>query len=875
MGLHCALKDTRLCWPPLIWLAFAPFLSAQSHGDCDSGIPQSPRAAELQRSLHAHPSVAAYDALGSLYAHNQRGYCAESAFRAALRLEPGSAEARYDLALALRLERKASEAKVELQALLQAHPEFALARVALGQISAEEENYDEATRNFEAALRLDQRLTAASEGLVQASLASRRPEAAAYWAERALTYNPPEPVAYRLRLNLGIAQGQAGDYDNAEKNLTALVASFPDKVDPHVNLGIIKVHLQLYTAAIKEFSRALQLDGGRNEVRLALAQADLLANRPQDALSVALAYNSHAPRDAEGRSTLGRAYLALNECAEAIPEFRRSLDVRSSDYETLFDLGTCQIRTGATVDALASFRRAEHTQPSNPAVHYQIFRLLNADKSQDSLREAQSELAEFKRLSQKEDQNAKVQVMGLEANGILDKGDPAKAAELYRKVLQANPKDASNHFNLSLALARLNDSEGEIRELHTAIALDPKMSKAHNRLGLCEEEQGHLRGAAKEFETVLEDEPASTEAKINLATVYGKAGQLTRAESLLREVINEHPDSLPGQLNLGLVLSSEKRWQDALVPLQAAAELEPKNPQPLTLLGIIYGKMGDSPQSIEYLRKALDLAPDSASAHLNLGIALADGLDLHAASQEFAAAEKLAPNNASVHYNAGRLAFDQGDETKARTELQQACALQNDYPGALQLLGQLELHNGQVDAAVEHLSRVTALQPQNADAAYLLGRAFADEERKQQAISEWQRGLRLSSDDPRLLWALAHELPTSDPHRAEYLAKLKLIKGSERNTDLAKTLANLGIIAAGNHEWTDAVAKMSEAIETCNHCAIEASLQQNLGLIYAQRGQLREAEEALKRSVQIDPSIPRGKEELAVVEKLQAHPSMH
>jgi len=871
-----AVIGSPLCRASIVLLAISPFLSAQTNAapqdQCDGVLAGSARAAEIRQSIRVHATVAAYDALGSLYARAERPSCAEAAFHSALSLDPGSSEARYNLALALRLERRVDAAKGELQVLLAAHPDFALGYEELGEICADEKDYEQAARNFETALHLDERLTTASEGLVQASLAQGRPQAAEYWAKRALALNPPAPAEYQLGLNLGIAQGQAADYDDAEKTLRSVTELFPDRIDVHMNLGIIEMHLQHYPTAIDEFSQALKLDANRKEVRLALAQAFLLDNRPEEALGNALQYNKLLPSDAEGLTTLARAYQTLNDDPHAIADYRQSLALRPGDYDTLFGLGISLVRTGSRAEALASFRSAERAAPAKPAVHYQIFRILAADKSPDIHAAAQAELAEFKRLNHQEEQDARIQVVGSEANANLDQGDAEKAAALYRQVLERNPNDADNHFNLSLALARLNDREGEVRELHIALALDPRMTRAYNRLGLCEEQQGHFDQAARDFQTVLQYDPGSTDAKVNLATAYGKEGQFAQAEALLRDVLGEHPDSLAAQLNLGLVLSSEKRWQEALVPLEAAAQLELKNPQPLTLIGIVYGKMGESSQSIEYLRKALALSPNSADAHLNLGIALADGFDLPGASEQFAAAEKLAPDSPIVHYNAGRVAFDQGDATKARLELERACALVRDYPSALTLLAQIEIREREFEGAIHHLSRVIQLQPQNTDAVYLLGRALAGAGRKQEAMAAWQQGLQTSPEDTRLLWALAHDLPVSDPHHSTYLARLKEIQGSEHNADLAKTLANLAMIAAADHEWEEAVAKMSQAIDTCQHCSIEASLQQNLGLIYAQHGQFRKAEEALKRCVQIEPDIPRGKEELATVEKLETHP---
>ncbi len=836
---------------------------------CNASLEGSSRAVELRRNIMVSPSVAAYDALGSLYASVHQNECAISEFQSALKLDPNSKEAKYDLALALRLEGKLEEAQTLLQVLARANPGFALAHEARGEILLELKRSEDAREEFEVALHLDERLTAASEGLVQLSLSQQRPQAAIYWARRALSLKPDPEAEYRLKLSLGTAQGEAADYDGAARTLGNLAAAYPDRIDPHLNLAIVETHLQKYLEATKEFGRVLQLDSNYDVARLALAQADLMANRPNDALQSALVYTSHVPKDAKGFSTLAQAYQIEGQFSQAVAAYKQSMALKPGNYELLFGLGMCQMEGGQKANALESFEAAERIDPSQPAVHYEVFKLLSANKFKDSQDHARQELAVFKHLNSEDRQSAKSSLLGAQANTDIVGGNPQKAVALYRQILDIDPNDAKSHYNLSLVLGHLGDRKGEVKELRAAIALDPKMARAFNRLGLYELQAGNYKEAIQDFQTVLETHPASTDAQINLATVYAKMGRNSEAEMLFRDAISAAPDSLPAQLDLGLLLAAEGKMQEALVPLEAAATSAPSDPKPLTLLGIIHGKLGQSSQSIEYLKKALLLSPNSVNAHFNLGVALADGLDLHGAAEQFAEAEKLAPSAAIVHYNAGRVAFDQGDPVRARRELDRACALQQGYAGALQLLAQLDLNENHPEQAVIRLRQVLALQPQSANAEYFLGRALANTGNRQDAVAQWQLALNNNPGDTRLYWALAHELPPSDPHRRLYLERLQAIQGGERDADKAKVLADLAIRASGSHEWTDAVEKMDDAIRTCGICPLQASLEQKLGLIYGQQGEMKKAEQALRRSLEINPKSPQAKEELVTVERLQ------
>src|ERR1700745_1340854 len=57
--------------------------------------------ADLEQAVASRPTAAAYDALGAYFGRHNQVSCALSAFQSALRLEPKSWEAHYDLGLLL------------------------------------------------------------------------------------------------------------------------------------------------------------------------------------------------------------------------------------------------------------------------------------------------------------------------------------------------------------------------------------------------------------------------------------------------------------------------------------------------------------------------------------------------------------------------------------------------------------------------------------------------------------------------------------------------------------------------------------------------------------------------------------------------------
>jgi len=102
---------------------------------------QEPRAcrgpAELEQIIASHPSAGAYDALGAYFGQRRQFPCAFTAFELALRLEPNSWEARYNLALALLESGNAERALRELRVAARLRPATPLTHTTLGMALGE------------------------------------------------------------------------------------------------------------------------------------------------------------------------------------------------------------------------------------------------------------------------------------------------------------------------------------------------------------------------------------------------------------------------------------------------------------------------------------------------------------------------------------------------------------------------------------------------------------------------------------------------------------------------------------------------------------------------------------------------------------------
>src|SRR5256885_13851707 len=185
---------------------------------------------ELERVLATHPSAGAYDALGAYFGQRPQLSCAIAAFEAAVRQDPNSWEARFNLSLALLQKHEPARAARELKVAVRIKPADPLGHIALGEALGELDQNDAAIEEFKLALKSDPKSVPALDGLAKALIAQKRYSAA-------IAYLKDEHSDFRLQNDLAVAYSNSGDTEQAVELLSDLVKRDPSSAEQHANLG--------------------------------------------------------------------------------------------------------------------------------------------------------------------------------------------------------------------------------------------------------------------------------------------------------------------------------------------------------------------------------------------------------------------------------------------------------------------------------------------------------------------------------------------------------------------------------------------------------------------------------------------------------------
>ena len=262
--------------------------------------------------------------------------------------------------------------------------------------------------------------------------------------------------------------------------------------------------------------------------------------------------------------------------------------MKPGDHLIRYDLGSALAKAGNTKQAIEQLLASEKLNPAFADTHYQL--ALQLRKQGETARSKQ-EIQLFQKLKNRITEETEAGNLNNEANRLLQDGKAQEAADAYRKAVQLDPDNAQWQYNLSLALARLGDREGQKTALKRALEIDPNVAATHNDLGLAYLADRNLEGAEKEFRAALELSPKFAEAQNNLGVVDSEQGKDAEALELFRQATENDSHYARAFVNLGLLMARQGNLSGAKDQIQQALKISPNNSGALSALEMIEGRM--------------------------------------------------------------------------------------------------------------------------------------------------------------------------------------------------------------------------------------------------------------------------------------------
>ena len=336
------------------------------------------------------------------------------------------------------------------------------------------------------------------------------------------------------------------------------------------------------------------------------------------------------------------------------------------------------------------------------------------------------------------------------------------------------------------------------------------------------------------------------------------------------------PPSAETLYQQGLALIHIGRLAEAQrVLVQARAEA-PQTLKIAVTLGKVNALLGNFAEAIPLLREVEARDPENTENQVNLAVALAQQGDFEAALVPATQAVTRSPASAAAHHIRARVLSALHRPQEARQAFEDALSLSPRDPLTLYDNAEFCEETGDLAHEVQLLRRLITLRPANAQDHFLLARALARTGHQEDAIAEYRQVIRLDPKNRPALYSLSRLLQANDPAEAASLAqRFRSLQVSEDELNAIRSQGNQGVLAMQSRDWARAASLFQNALASCAGCALEATLEKDLGLAECQGGNTEAGVLSLRRSLALNPKDLDTVRALEIAERTRSSPEAH
>ncbi|MBI1249778.1 tetratricopeptide repeat protein [bacterium] len=562
---------------------------------------------ELETALRLH-------SLGDLSA-------AERIYRGVLEASPQDMNALQLLGLNLHEQGRSEEGLHFIELAVAQASQIAALHNSAGVVKMAVGDFRGAERSFRQALSLDANFSDARQNLERLShrnLISTEDKS-----------NVDGTGTDRLSLDTAVKLAMArGDLTRAEICLREYIQQFPNKVEPHVELG----RVLLMRDCVSDACNVLELASQRfsHNVDLLELKGEALGklNRHSDAAEVYHQVIQHRPDSAKAHLNYGVSQLAINRPVEAIASFQRALRLDPALAKAHFLVGMALSQQQDFNGAEEALRQALALHPGNP-----------------------DWLVELGRVEQA-------------------RGNHVRAIEIYQSILRQDPCHRPALFQLAVSCELVANPDPIVQSCVLALKRDANFAPAHLLLGITlsrrlaperraklelQQREDLVRKALEHLERAARLEP-SPETLDALGSALAHAGRHAEAIQHLERGIKLRSDFAQIRETLGRVLLEQGKTEEACREFNEAVRLDPSRALAHYELSRS-GKNADPQASIEILSELIKDERRTSWERILLNFALAHLLDASkqydAAFLQYKAANRLKCEDVGTQARAG------------------------------------------------------------------------------------------------------------------------------------------------------------------------------------------------------------------------------
>jgi tetratricopeptide (TPR) repeat protein len=320
--------------------------------------------------------------------------------------------------------------------------------------------------------------------------------------------------------------------------------------------------------------------------------------------------------------------------------------------------------------------------------------------------------------------------------------------------------------------------------------------------------------------------------------------------------------------------TAQELKDEAFAAVRELMEAYPASPAAVSCMGALYQIFRDPEEAEKWWNKAIALDPKRAASYVVLAEAAAVRGDFERAAQLWRQAQALAPDRPGMYRGCAAALLRIGKSDEAIAALRKELALSPGDTQCFALLGKAYLQRKEYEKAVEQYQRAMEVEPVDSSVPFGLATALARLGEKDKADATMQKFRVLRDQEARESDQDLREGP-ADLSEAPAVLALTL-------TDVGQVYAQFSNLRKAEECWQRAAAvdpknqgcrhslvelysatgRLREALAVCDQLRAltpeSAALELRIGGLLVMLGDLDAAERALRRAVDLGPTMPAG-----------------
>ncbi|MCP4021018.1 MAG: tetratricopeptide repeat protein [Desulfobacteraceae bacterium] len=479
-----------------------------------------------------------------------------------------------------------------------------------------------------------------------------------------------------------------------------------------------------------------------------------------------------------------------------------------------------------------------------------------------------------------------------------------RAEQLYRAILQAQPKHTDANHNLGVLAVQMNKVEQSLPFFKIALENNPAngqywlsyidaLIKSGNRdtarqvlkqgkekglsgdgvdqlaIQLKEQkmhpndkndlepaiqfrESGQYQQASSWLEDWLTKNPDDPGALAHLAHVYLLLRNETSAMGMIKRAISIAPDLAVVQRNLARLYLKQNQTHHALSAAIKAVTVEPHFYENRLVLSTAYAASGQDIKALELVEAIIKDKANYAEAYATRALYRFNNGDRQGALVDCKKALSIKPYLTQLWGLSANLYYQDNNLLQAISSLEQALVHEPGSIDYMIMLGEYKRQAGIVEEALTLLKKAVELAPDNANAWANYGTALQQDEQLTEAKNAYNNALGINPN----MGEVANNLATLAMNDGDNEKALELFeKVNLFNPDYADAYNYRGIVFRELGHLEEAIKSYEEAIRCKPHYA-EAYI--NRGNALSELGQSEQALESYDTAIQLKPDFVEG-----------------